>query len=149
MANVTTYSAFTDAQSQNDISRNVRKYRDLDLFFSRKQGSGDVNKITDIEAVKRSVRNLVLTNFYEKPFHPEIGSGVRDMLFENMSPLTAVVLAKKVEDVIENFEPRARLIGVRALPNLDRNEYEVTIEFFVVNTPTELVDMTVFLEVLR
>ena len=149
MANVTTYSAFTDAQSQNDISRNVRKYRDLDLFFSRKQGSGDVNRITDVEAVKRSVRNLVLTNFYEKPFHPEIGSGVRDMLFENMSPLTAVVLAKKVEDVIENFEPRARLIGVRALPNLDRNEYEVTIEFFVVNTPTELVDMTVFLEVLR
>ena len=149
MANVTTYSAFTDAQSQNDISRNVRKHRDLDLFFSRKQGSGDVNRITDIEAVKRSVRNLVLTNFYEKPFHPEIGSGVRDMLFENMSPLTAVVLAKKVEDVIENFEPRARLIGVRALPNLDRNEYEVTIEFFVVNTPTALVDMTVFLEVLR
>ena len=149
MANVTTYSAFTDAQSQNDISRNVRKYRDLDLFFSRKQGSGDVNRITDVEAVKRSVRNLVLTNFYEKPFHPEIGSGVRDMLFENMSPLTAVVLAKKVEDVIENFEPRARLVGVRALPNLDRNEYEVTIEFFVVNTPTELVDMTVFLEVLR
>tara|TARA_B100000524_G_scaffold300012_1_gene174655 strand:+ start:48 stop:497 length:450 start_codon:yes stop_codon:yes gene_type:complete len=149
MANVTTYSAFTDAQSQNDVSRNVRQYRDLDLFFSRKQGSDDVNKVTDIEAVKRSVRNLVLTNFYEKPFHPEIGSGVRDMLFENMSPLTAVVLAKKVEDVIENFEPRARLIGVRALPNLDRNEYEVTIEFFVVNTPTELVDMTVFLEVLR
>ena len=100
MANVTTYSAFTDAQSQNDISRNVRKHRDLDLFFSRKQGSGDVNRITDVEAVKRSVRNLVLTNFYEKPFHPEIGSGVRDMLFENMSPLTAVVLAKKVEDVI-------------------------------------------------
>ena len=149
MANVTTYSAFTDAQSQNDISRNVRQYRDLDLFFSKKQGSDDVNKVTDIEAVKRSVRNLVLTNFYEKPFHPEIGSGVRDMLFENMSPVTAVVLARKVEDVIENFEPRARLTSVRALPNLDRNEYEVTIEFFVVNAPTELVDMTVFLEVLR
>ena len=95
MANVTTYSAFTDAQSQNDISRNVRQYRDLDLFFSKKQGSDDVNKVTDIEAVKRSVRNLVLTNFYEKPFHPEIGSGVRDMLFENMSPITASVLTKK------------------------------------------------------
>ena len=149
MANVTTYSAFTDAQSQNDISRNVRQYRDLDLFFSKKQGSDDVNKVTDIEAVKRSVRNLVLTNFYEKPFHPEIGSGVRDMLFENMSPITASVLTKKVEDVIENFEPRARLTSVRALPNLDRNEYEVTIEFFVVNAPTELVDMTIFLEVLR
>ena len=133
MANVTAYSAFSDAQSQNDISRNVRQYRDLDLFFSKKQGSGDVNKITDIEAVKRSVRNLVLTNFYEKPFHPEIGSGIRDILFENMSPITASVLAKKVEDVIENFEPRARLISVRALPNLDRNEYEMTIEFFINN----------------
>jgi predicted component of type VI protein secretion system len=66
-----------------------------------------------------------------------------------MTPITAVVLSRKIEDVVENFEPRARLIGVRALPNLDRNEYEVTIEFFVVNTPTELVDMTVFLEVLR
>ena len=79
----------------------------------------------------------------------EIGSGVRDILFENMTPVTSVVLAKKEEDVIENFEPRARLVGVRALPNLDRNEYEITIEFFVVNAPTELVDMTVFLEVLR
>ena len=149
MTTVTSESAFTDAQSNNDISRNVRQYKDLDLFFGKTQGSTDISKITDVEAVKRSVRNLVLTNFYEKPFHPEIGSGVRDILFENMTPVTSVVLAKKVEDVIENFEPRARLVGVRALPNLDRNEYEVTIEFFVVNTPTELVDMTVFLEVLR
>ena len=149
MPDNTSSAGFTDAQSQNDIARNVRQYKDLDLFFSRKRGSNDIAKITDIEAVKRSVRNLVLTNFYEKPFHPEIGAGVRDMLFENMTPITAVVLARKVEDVIENFEPRARLIGVRALPNLDRNEYEVTIEFFVVNTPTELIDMTIFLEVLR
>ena len=149
MSNITSNAALSDAQSQNDISRNVRQYKDLDLFFSRKNGTNDIEKITDVEAVKRSIRNLVLTNFYEKPFHPEIGSGIRDMLFENMTPITAVVLARKVEDVIENFEPRARLIGVRALPNLDRNEYEVTIEFFVVNTPTELVDMTIFLEVLR
>ena len=149
MTTVTSESAFTDAQSQNDISRNVRRYIDLDLFFGKTQGSADISKITDVESVKRSVRNLVLTNFYEKPFHPEIGSGVRDILFENMTPVTSVVLAKKIEDVIENFEPRARLIGVRAQPNLDRNEYEVTIEFFVVNTPTELVDMTIFLEVLR
>ena len=142
-------TAFPDAQGQNDIDRNVRQYRDLDLFFAKVQASKDVRKVTDIQAVKRSIRNLVLLNHYEKPFHPEIGSGVRDMLFENMSHMTAFVLAKKIEDVIENFEPRARLISVRADPNLDRNEYEVTIEFFVVNTPTELVDLTVFLEVLR
>ena len=149
MATVTQRSAFTDAASLNDISRDVRQYRDLDLFFSKHQGNGDVNKITGVEAVKRSIRNLVLLNFYEKPFNPEIGSDVRYLLFENMSPLTSVVLAEAIEDVIEDFEPRARLVSVRAFPNLDRNEYEVTIEFFVVNTPTELVDMTVFLEVLR
>ena len=144
-----TPTAFTDAQGQNDIDRNVRQYKDLDLFFTKKNGSKDIRKITDIQAVKRSIRNLILLNHYEKPFHPEIGSGIRDMLFENMSSITAFVLSKKIEDVIENFEPRVRLISVRADPNLDRNEYEVTIEFFVVNAPTELVDLTVFLEVLR
>ena len=146
---MSTPTGFTDAQGQNDIDRNVRQYKDLDLFFAKTQASNDVRKVTDIQAVKRSVRNLVLLNHYEKPFHPEIGSGIRDMLFENMSNMTAFILAKKIEDVIENFEPRVRLISVRADPNLDRNEYEVTIEFFVVNTPTELVDLTVFLEVLR
>ena len=142
-------SAYTDAQAQNDITRNVRQWRDLDLFFGRKTVSKDINKVTDIQAVKRSIRNLVLLNYYEKPFHPEIASGVRDMLFENMSPITAVVINKKIQDVIENYEPRAQLVGVKTRPDLDRNEYEVTVEFYVVNTPTELVDLTVFLEVLR
>ena len=142
-------SGFTDAQGQNDISRNVRQYRDLDLFFGRKPVSGDVNTLTDVANIKRAVRNLILTNVYEKPFHPEIGSGVRDMLFENMTPFVAIMLTKRVEDVIENFEPRARLTGVRAIPDYDKNSYSVTIEFYVVNTPTELVDLTIFLERLR
>ena len=144
-----TPTAHKDAQGQNDIDRNVRQYTDLDLFFGRKATSKDINKVTDIQAVKRSIRNLVLTNHYEKPFHPEIGSGVRGILFEPMTPLTAHILTRKIEDVIENFEPRARLISVRALPNLDRNEYECTVEFYVVNAPTELVDLTIFLERLR
>ena len=144
-----TPTAHTDAQGQNNIDRNVRQYTDLDLFFSKKATSKDISKVTDIQAVKRSIRNLVLTNHYEKPFHPEIGSGVRGILFEPMTPLTAHILTRKIEDVIENFEPRARLISVRALPNLDRNEYECTVEFYVVNTPTELVDLTIFLERLR
>ena len=144
-----TPTAHKDAQAFNDSARNVRQYSDLDLFFSAKGVSKDISKVTDIQAVKRSIRNLVLTNHYEKPFHPEIGSGVRDMLFEPMTPITANILARKIEDVIENFEPRAKLVGIRAFPNLDRNEYEVTIEFYVVNTPTELVDLTVMLERLR
>ena len=144
-----TPTAHIDAQGQNDIDRNVRQYKDLDLFFGTKQASNDINKVADIQAVKRSVRNLVLLNHYEKPFHPEIGSGVRDILFAPMTPLTSHSLAVEIEDVIENFEPRAKLVGVRALPNLDRNEYEVSIEFYVVNAPTELVDLTIFLERLR
>ena len=138
-----------DAQSQNSITRNVRQYTDLDLFFGKKSSNSDVQEITDVKAVKRSIRNLVLLNHYEKPFHPEIASGVRDMLFELMTPVTATILARKIEDVINNFEPRARLISVNALPNLDRNEYEVSIEFYVVNQPTELVDLTIMLERVR
>ncbi len=138
-----------DAGSQNNITRNVRQYTDLDLFFGKKSSNSDVQEITDIKAVKRSIRNLVLLNHYEKPFHPEIASGVRDMLFELMTPVTATILARKIEDVINNYEPRARLISVTALPNLDQNSYEVSIEFYVVNQPTELVDLTIMLERVR
>ena len=143
-----TKSAYTDGTFQGE-DRAAQLYSDIDLFFGPKIGSKDVSKLTDFTAVKRSVRNLVLTNFYEKPFHPEIGSGIRDILFEPMTPITAYVLTMRIEEVIENFEPRARLIGVRALPNLDNNAYEVSIEFYVVNAPTELVSMEVLLERLR
>ena len=138
-----------DAQLNNNSDRNVREYVDLDLFFGKKSSDKDISVVTDIQAVKRSIRNLVLLNIYEQPFHPEISSGVRDMLFELMTPVTAALLARHIEDVIENYEPRARLTGVRAIPDYDRNSYSVTIEFYVVNTPTELVDLTIFLERLR
>ena len=141
--------AFFDAQAHNDAGRNSRRFKDLDLFFQKKPEGKDVNRVTDVQAVKRSVRNLILMNHYEKPFHPEIGSGIREMLFENMTILTAVILGKKVEDVIENFEPRARLVGVRSLPDFDRNAYSMTLEFYVVNTPTELVTLDVMLERFR
>ena len=122
-------SAYKDAQANNDITRNVRQYSDLDLFFGKKSSDSDISKVTDIQAVKRSIRNLVLLNTYEKPFHPEISGGIRGMLFENMSPITATIIAKKVEEVFNNFEPRAKLVGVRVQPDLDRNLYELTIEF--------------------
>ena len=141
-------SAYTDAQANNDITRNVKQYKDLDLFFSKKSNK-DVNKVTDVEAVKRSVRNLLLLNTFEKPFHPEIASDMRGMLFENMTPLTAAVISRKVEDCIENFEPRARLTGVDVVPDFDRNAYDVTVYFYVVNAPTELVEVTQLLERLR
>tara|TARA_Y100000817_G_C16437406_1_gene359110 strand:+ start:91 stop:522 length:432 start_codon:yes stop_codon:yes gene_type:complete len=142
-------SAYEDAQAKNNISRNVRQYSDLDLFFGKKVVGNDINKITDVQAVKRSIRNLVSLNVYDKPFHPEIAGGVRELLFENLSPVVGQIIARKVEDVIENFEPRARLVGVRATPNLDRNAYELTVYFYIVNTPTELVELDVLLERVR
>ena len=138
-------SAYKDAQAQNDISRNARQYSDLDLFFTKKTVGSDVNKVTDIQAVKRSLRNLINLNAFEKPFHPEISGGVRELLFENISPMVSAVLARKIEDVINNFEPRCRLVSVRAIPDYDRNIYNVAIEFYVVNAPTELVDLSVML----
>ena len=142
-------SAGYDAQLQNTTSREVRQYSDLDLFFGKKTSDNDISKVTDVEAVKRSIRNLVQLNVYDKPFHPEVSGGVREMLFENMTPLISTIIARQIEDVIENFEPRARLVSVRALPDFDRNAYEVQVAFYVVNTPTELVDLTVMLERLR
>ena len=140
--------AVYDAQSQN-TARSTRQYSDLDLFFGKKTSNADIQMVTDVQAVKRSLRNLVQLNTYEKPFHPEIAGGVREMLFEPMSPILAAKIARKVEDVIENFEPRARLVSVRAIPDLDRNAYEIIVEFYVVNTPTELVDISIMLERLR
>ena len=142
-------SAYKDAQANNDITRNVRQYTDLDLFFGRKSSNSDISKVTDIQAVKRSIRNLVLLNHFEKPFHPEIAGGIREMLFELMTPTVSAIIARKIEDVIKNYEPRARLVGVRASPDFDNNSYNVSIEFYVVNAPTELVDMSVMLERLR
>ena len=140
--------AVYDAQLNND-TRGTNLYSDLDLFFGKKSSNNDIQKVDNIQAVKRSIRNLVQLNTYDKPFHPEISGGVREMLFEPMSPITAVIIARKVEDVINNFEPRARLVSVRSIPDLDRNAYEISIEFYVVNAETELVDLSIMLERLR
>ena len=140
--------SFYDAQTQN-TARSTRQYTDLDLFFGKKSSDSDIQQVTDIKAVKRAIRNLVQLNTYDKPFHPEISGGIRELLFEHMNPMVSAVMAKKIEDVIENFEPRCRLVSVRAIPDFDRNAYNVTIEFYIVNAPTELVDLSVMLERLR
>ena len=142
-------TALRDAERNNESTLNVKTYRDLDLFFTRRSRDSDVNVLTNVTAVKRSVRYLILTNFYEKPFHPEIGSGVRDLLFEIVSPLTAIALAQSVEDVINNYEPRALLLGVDVIDNIDANAYDITVTFEVINAPGEIVQLDVLLEALR
>ena len=137
-----------DASTTNNSKRASRIYKDLDLNFGRNPITNDVNKLTDIEAVKRSVRNLINTNHYERPFHPEIGSDVRAMLFEPMTPLTALNLQRKVAEVLHNFEPRISLQQVLASPDIDRNSYALKIMFYVVGS-NQPVEVETFLERLR
>jgi phage baseplate assembly protein W len=132
----------------NKSKRATREYSDLDLDFGRNTVTDDVNKLTSVEAVKRSLRNLINTSHFERPFHPEIGSNVRAMLFEPMTPLTALNLQRKVEEVIINFEPRVRLVQIVARPNYDTNAYDLKIMFYVVGTSQPVIVET-FLKRLR
>ena len=141
-------SRYDAAALTNESTRSSRIYRDLNLDFEKNTVTKDIQKITDVEAVKRSVRNLINTNHYEKPFHPEIGSNLRAMLFENITPAINHVISKNIELLITNYEPRCRLVQVNTQPMFDRNGYAVQISFYVVNYP-EPVEVETFLERLR
>ena len=141
--------AYIDAQSTNESKRSAKIYKDLNLNFTRHPTRNDLTPLTDAAAIKRSVRNLVQYSHYEKPFHPEIGSGIRGLLFENMSPFVSNVLKRKIEDTITNFEPRVTLADVNVNSNFDTNQYEVTIEFYIDNAENELVDLSFNLERIR
>ena len=137
-----------DATQTNESTRSSRIFKDLNLDFQQNVATKDIQKITDIEAVKRSVRNLISTNHYEKPFHPEIGSNLRGMLFELMSPQMNHVISKQIENLINNYEPRCNLVEVFTQPMFDRNGYSVQISFRV-NNHQEPVIVESFLERLR
>ena len=137
-----------DATQTNESTRSSKIYKDLNLGFEQNTATKDIQKITDVEAVKRSVRNLINTNHYEKPFHPEIGSNLRAMLFELMSPQMNHVISKQIENLINNYEPRCNLVQVFTQPRLERNGYSVQISFRVQNHPDEVI-VESFLERLR
>ena len=140
--------AYTDAQATNNSTRSNKTYSDLNLNFTKNPATNDVARLTDIEAVKRAVRNLVLTNQFERPFHPEIGSSIRDLLFETITPLNAVLLEDRIREVIVNFEPRAELTSIQVFDEIDNNRYRVVINFYVLSA-TEETTITEFLERLR
>ena len=137
-----------DATQTNESTRSSKIFKDLNLDFQQNAATKDIQKIKDIEAVKRSVRNLVNTNHYEKPFHPEIGSNLRAMLFELMTPQMNHVISKQIENLINNYEPRCNLTQVHTQPMFDRNGYSVQVSFMV-NNHQEPVIVESFLERLR
>jgi phage baseplate assembly protein W len=131
----------------------VRDFKDLDLSFNIHPVKKDINKHVGVKAVINSIKNLVLTNHYEKPFQPEIGSNVRKLLFENLDPITAIALQREIYQVIKNYEPRAISnnqddIQVIVKPDYDRNAFSVEIYFRVINQ-TQPITVTFFLERIR
>ena len=140
--------SYYDATQSNESKRSAKIYRDLDLDFQFNSATKDIQKLTDVESVKRSVRNLINTNHFERPFHPEIGGNIRALLFELMTPLTALNLQRKVEEVLKNFEPRANVTQILADPDIERNGYRLEIKFYVIGVQNPIVVET-FLERLR
>ena len=132
----------------NKSKKSVKIYKDLNLDFQQNTATKDIQKIEDVESVKRSVRNLINLNYYEKAFHPEIGSNLRGLLFENITPQISHYIGKQIELLIKNYEPRCRMVEVVNRPDIDKNGYSVSVSFYVINTPNP-VQVETFLERLR
>ena len=120
-------------------------YSDIDFTFTRKPVTNDVALSFDEMAVIRSVRNLLLTNHYERPFQPELGSNINALLFEPISPITSSSLQTEIENMITNYEPRALLKSVNVNAQPDQNAYEVSLEFYIQNA-TLPTTVTILLE---
>jgi phage baseplate assembly protein W len=130
-----------------NISRQPN-FSDLDLDFMAHPTTGDVMKKTGVDAIKRSIRNLILTNFYDRPFRSYIGSNAQKLLFENANPLTANFLRDSIEEVITNYEPRVKVDNIRVNFDIDNNGYNTTISFIVLNNNLPVV-INLFLERIR
>jgi phage baseplate assembly protein W len=123
-------------------------FKDLDLNFTIHPIRKDVNTHKNEYAIINSVKNLVSTNHYDRPFRPEIGSSIRNLLFENIDTIIAAQLERAVQETINNFEPRVQINQVIAIPDPENNRYKLTLDFFVINN-TNPITINFFLERIR
>ena len=117
----------------------VAAYSDLDLNFTIHPVKKDINRYTNEAAVVNSIKNLILTNHYERPFQPDIGSNVRRLLFENLDNITATTIKDEIERTIVNYEPRATVKTINVTADYDNNGFKVYLEFFIVNQTAPIV----------
>ncbi len=127
---------------------NARTFRDLDLNFTIHPIRKDINTHKNEYAIINSVKNLVSTNHYDRPFRPEIGSSIRNLLFENIDTIIAAQLERAVQETINNFEPRVQINQVIAIPDPENNRYKLTLDFFVINN-TNPITINFYLERIR
>ena len=130
------------------LSTHTRTWADLDLDFAKHPVTKDIVRKTNVEAVKRSVRNLILTNQYERPFHPEIDGGVTRHLFGLSTAHTKHDIALAIQSCLKNYEPRVIVDNVSVTGDLDKNGFNVSIFFTVINSP-EPIEIALFLERVR
>jgi phage baseplate assembly protein W len=116
------------------MARNTRIFSDLDLNFTAHPVTGDITRRFDENAVKASLKNLILTSNYERPFHSEIGSPVRALMFEPASPMLANLLKRAIVDVVNNFEPRVKLDDVNVNFSPENNSVYISIYFRIINS---------------
>ena len=146
-------AGFDDAQSVNQSSKTTYLYKDISLYFTRNPVTGDVTEVTDVQDIKRSVRNLVLTNRFDRPFHPEIASRIRESLFENFTPVTINIIRNAITEILTIYEPRVYVTAVEvADPQysyMDQNTLPIKIFFTLQNAPETLEEVNVVLERIR
>jgi phage baseplate assembly protein W len=123
-------------------------YSDIDLAFLSHPITGKLSRKINREAVKQSVKSLIMTDFYERPFKPLIGCGIRQLLFENFHPAIVQEMELAISEVIENYEPRAELISVNVDAHPDSNAMSISVVFYVVNDTAPVV-LDVILERVR
>ena len=130
------------------LSTHTRGWSDLDLDFTAHPVTKDIVRKTNVEAVKRSVRNLIRTNMYERPFHPEIDGGVTRHLFALATAHTKHDISMAIQTCLTNYEPRVVVIDISVTGDLDKNGFNVSIHFTVINSP-EPIEVSLFLERIR
>lgn len=115
----------------------IRPYRDIDLTFTRHPTTNDVVTLLDMEAVKRAVKNIIMTSFYERPFNPNFGTGIRNSLFDLMDGFTTINLEEEIRSSLKNYEPRIVVNNVEVISEEDYNQLAISIEFTIINTKEE------------
>lgn len=125
------------------MANNTRTFSDLDLNFTKNPVTHDVTRRYDEDAVKNALKNLILTGNYERPFHSEIGSPIRKLLFEPATPLLGAMLKRTITDVINTFEPRVNINDIICVVSDDEHTIDVSIEFTILNTTAPItLDLT-------
>lgn len=123
-------------------------YQDFPLDFTIHPVRKDLVLLTNADSVVRSIRNLLQTNHYEVPFHPEIGCNIRKLLFENITEFTARDISRFIQETIENFEPRCTIQSLIVTPDEEHNQYNVTLRVYIISA-TNTVTLNLILERVR